>query len=65
MTDMEKCTTYKRRGDKCTIACKLELDLDNVGVLCEECNMGKSNYDDFDYRNKLQERAVLPIILNQ
>lgn len=23
MTDMEKCTTYKRRGDVCTISCKL------------------------------------------
>lgn len=24
-TDMEKCTTYKRRGDRCTISCKLGL----------------------------------------
>lgn len=25
ITDMEKCTIYKRRGDKCTISCKLGL----------------------------------------
>ena len=25
MTDMEKCTTYRRRGDKCTIKCNLGL----------------------------------------
>ena len=25
MTDMEKCVTYKRRGDKCTISCNLGL----------------------------------------
>jgi len=31
---------------------ELELDLDNIGVLCGDCNMGKSNYDEFDYRNK-------------
>ena len=27
-------------------------DVNNLQVLCEDCNMGKSNYDDFDYRNK-------------
>ena len=25
MNDMEKCTIYQRRGDKCTISCKLGL----------------------------------------
>ena len=25
MTDMEKCTTYKRHGDRCTIKCNLGL----------------------------------------
>ena len=25
MTDIEKCTTYKRVGDKCTISCNLGL----------------------------------------
>ena len=25
MTDMEKCTTYSRNGDVCTISCKLGL----------------------------------------
>ncbi len=25
MTDIEKCTTYKRRGDRCTISCNLGL----------------------------------------
>ena len=29
----------------------LALDLDNLQVLCEDCNFGKSNYDDTDYRN--------------
>lgn len=32
---------------------ELELDLDNLGILCSFCNVGKSNYDDFDYRNKI------------
>ncbi len=32
---------------------ELSLDLDNVSVLCADCNIGKSNYDDFDYRNKM------------
>jgi len=31
---------------------ELELDLDNLGTLCSDCNLGKSNYDDYDYRNK-------------
>jgi len=25
MTDLEKCSTYKREGDRCTIKCKLGL----------------------------------------
>jgi len=25
MTDMEKCTTYRRNGDTCTISCNLGL----------------------------------------
>ena len=25
LTDMEKCTTYKREGDQCTISCNLGL----------------------------------------
>ena len=24
-TELDKCTTYKRRGDRCTISCKLGL----------------------------------------
>jgi len=30
---------------------ELELDLDNVQILCADCNYGKSNYDDTDFRN--------------
>lgn len=29
---------------------ELELDLDNLQILCEDCNFGKSNYDDTDFR---------------
>lgn len=32
---------------------ELELDLDNLQVLCGDCNYGKSNYDDMDFRNRL------------
>lgn len=28
-----------------------ERDLDNLQVLCEDCNYGKSNYDETDFRN--------------
>jgi len=30
----------------------LELDLNNLQVLCADCNQGKSNIDDTDWRNK-------------
>ena len=29
---------------------KLQYDLNNLQVLCEDCNLGKSNYDDTDWR---------------
>lgn len=29
---------------------ELELDLDNLQILCEDCNLGKSNKDDTDFR---------------
>ena len=29
---------------------KLELDIDNLQILCEDCNLGKSNKDDTDWR---------------
>ena len=28
----------------------LELDINNLQILCKDCNLGKSNYDDIDYR---------------
>lgn len=28
----------------------LQFNLDNLQILCEDCNMGKSNYDDTDWR---------------
>lgn len=31
----------------------LELALDNLQVLCEDCNMGKSNWDETDWRHGL------------
>lgn len=30
---------------------ELQYDLDNLQVLCEDCNFGKSNYDDTDFRD--------------
>ena len=30
---------------------ELALDLDNLQILCGDCNIGKSNYDDTDYRS--------------
>ena len=29
---------------------ELELDIDNLQILCEDCNLGKSNKDDTDFR---------------
>jgi len=29
---------------------KYQFDLDNLQILCEDCNLGKSNYDDTDWR---------------
>lgn len=29
---------------------ELQYDLDNLQILCEDCNLGKSNYDDTDWR---------------
>lgn len=29
---------------------ELELDIDNLQVLCEDCNLGKSNRDEIDWR---------------
>ncbi|MCP4984526.1 MAG: HNH endonuclease [Colwellia sp.] len=31
---------------------ELQLDLDNLQVMCSDCNIGKKNYDDYDFRNK-------------
>jgi hypothetical protein len=29
---------------------ELELDINNLQILCEDCNLGKSNTDEIDYR---------------
>jgi len=29
---------------------KLQFDLDNLQILCQDCNLGKSNYDETDFR---------------
>lgn len=29
---------------------ELELDINNLQILCEDCNLGKSNNDEIDYR---------------
>jgi len=29
---------------------ELQFDLDNLQILCQDCNLGKSNYDDTDFR---------------
>jgi hypothetical protein len=34
---------------------ELELDLSNLQVLCRECNLGKRNYDDTDWRDNVIE----------
>jgi len=31
---------------------EFELDLENLQILCSDCNMGKSNYDNTDFRNR-------------
>jgi 5-methylcytosine-specific restriction endonuclease McrA len=45
---------------------ELELDLDNLQVLCNDCNMGKSNDDYTDFRPKdgltPEERAEMAIL---
>lgn len=36
---------------------KLQYSLDNLQILCSDCNMGKSNYDSIDWRNLPNEQA--------
>ena len=33
---------------------ELQYDLDNLQILCEDCNMGKSNYYDDNWKVKMQ-----------
>lgn len=37
---------------------KLELVLDNLQVLCADCNVGKGNWDETDWRSKRLEREA-------
>ena len=37
---------------------KLELDINNLQILCNSCNMGKSNTDETDFRSELHEKMV-------
>lgn len=32
---------------------ELELDLNNLQVLCADCNYGKSNYDEFNFKDRI------------
>jgi 5-methylcytosine-specific restriction endonuclease McrA len=32
---------------------ELELDLDNLQVACEDCNYGKMNYDEFNFKDRI------------
>lgn len=41
---------------------KLALRLDNLQVLCEDCNMGKSNTDETDFRPEILKMAVSAIM---
>lgn len=38
---------------------ELAFDEDNLQVLCEECNVGKSNIDETDWREGMIERAAV------
>jgi 5-methylcytosine-specific restriction endonuclease McrA len=37
---------------------KLELDINNLQILCNSCNMGKVNTDETDFRSELHEKMV-------
>lgn len=39
---------------------QLRLKLDNLQILCEDCNIGKSNKDETDWRTKDQEELNTP-----
>ena len=39
---------------------ELELDLDNLQVLCSECNMGKGRWDETDHRPQVSSIHVKP-----
>lgn len=43
---------------------ELELDVNNLQVLCRDCNLGKSNLDDTDWRDKerLEREEALDIV---
>jgi 5-methylcytosine-specific restriction endonuclease McrA len=38
---------------------KLELDFNNLQILCEDCNLGKSNIDDTDWRPDSNNEKLL------
>jgi len=37
---------------------ELSLQLKNLQILCEDCNIGKSNLDDFDFRSAQAKKAL-------
>lgn len=38
---------------------KLELDFNNLQILCEDCNLGKSNIDQTDWRPDIDDQALI------
>jgi hypothetical protein len=66
MTDMEKCTTYKRDDDRCTISCNLGLwsvsGKYGLGLINEASNYFEQYKADGEYSEILGGKSVVEVL---
>ncbi len=67
MTDMEKCTTYKRNGEQCTIRCNLGLwevsGKYGIGLINEASHYFDQYKADGEYHEILGGKSPLEILI--
>jgi hypothetical protein len=66
MTDMEKCTTYKRDDDRCTISCNLGLwsvsGKYGLGLINEASHYFEQYKADGEYSEILGGKSVVEVL---
>jgi hypothetical protein len=66
MTDMEKCATYKREGDQCTISCNLGLwsvsGKYGLGLINEAYHYFEQYKADGEYSEILGGKSVVEVL---